>query len=576
MKRFRKFLPYLKPQSKRIALLFFVIVALLLIIVPVPLWQRQIIDEVIPASDTSRLASLVFRIAGMYGIYFLLNFLRSRLSSSTRERVLTRVRIDLYDKLQRMSLQFLAKKKSGELLSRILHDAGFVQHLVNDQFFMTVGSAVKVGILVYLMINIHLQLSLLCLSLLPVALIVVLVFGKRFYQSTVDLQRTRADLSGTIQDNIAAMKLIQAESLEEQKYRQTLASTERLQQVNVRRATIGITGNLLISLLTYIPLLLLIWGFGGYQIIRSSLSLGSLLAYMQYVFAVIGPISSFFTFVMNLQSGYAALDRIYEILESPEQITDQPQAIPLTEPIASIRFEGVSFAFTGDPEGTNRTVLEDIDFRLETGEKVGIVGLTGAGKTSFVDLILRFHTPETGTIFVNHRPLNEITTRSIRSRIVYVPQQDYFFHDTVRNNLTLGNEYSEEQMYTVLDGVFAREFIDSLPRGLDSMVGDRGVILSGGQRQQLALARALLRTADLYIFDEAFSALDLAAEQTLKPYLWDRTKGAMVIIIAHRFSILDQVDRLLVMAYGRIVERGSIAELLRAKGLFYNLHNSQL
>ena len=224
MKRLKRFLPYLKPHIKQITLLFVVIVALLLIIVPVPLWERDIIDKVIPAADTRQLMSLVILIASFYGIYFFLNYFRSRLSSSTREKILTKVRIDLYDKLQRMSMQFLARKKSGELLSRILHDAGFVQHLVNDQFFMTIGSGIKVTILIYLMVQIHLQLTLLCLSLLPVVLIILIVFRKKFYRSTLELHRTRADLSGTIQDNISAMKFIQAETLEENRLRQTLLS----------------------------------------------------------------------------------------------------------------------------------------------------------------------------------------------------------------------------------------------------------------------------------------------------------------------------------------------------------------
>jgi subfamily B ATP-binding cassette protein MsbA len=545
------------------------------VIIPVPLWEKEIIDEVIPASDLQRLIALVLRIAVFYSVYFVLNYIRNRLSSTTRERVLSQIRIDLYDKLQRMSLRFLGNNRSGELLSRIMHDVGFVQHLVNDRLFMTIGSAAKMAVLVFLMIRIHPQLSLLSLSLLPVVSVIVMIFRKRFYQSTLEHQQTQANLSAAIQDNISAMKLIQAENLEDAKQQQTARFAERLAGVNVHRAKIGITGNLIVSLLTYVPLLVLIWGFGGYQIIRSSLSVGSLLAFMQYVFALIAPISSFFTFVMNLQAGYAALDRVYEILESPEQVVDQPGAVPLKETIGSIRFEGVSFAFADDRPGKNRKVLENIDFRLTQGERVGIVGLTGAGKTSFVDLILRFHTPGAGTILLNGRALSDFTAGSIRSRIVYVPQADYFFHDTLRNNLTLGKEYPDERVYAVLSEVFGRDFLDSLPNGVDSIVGERGVTLSGGQRQQLALARALLRKADLYILDEAFSAFDSETEQTVKPYLRERTRGSMVVIIAHRFSILDTVDRVVVMAHGRIVERGTIVELLRERGLFYNLYDAQ-
>lgn len=575
MNRFKRFLPYLQPHGRQIILLFFVIAALLLIIVPVPLLEREIIDKVIPASDSSRLMSLVFFIASFYGIYFLLNYFRSRLSAVIREKVLTRVRMDLYDKLQRMSIQFYAEKRTGELLSRILHDAGFIQNLVNDQFFMTIGSTVKVAVLLYLMIRLDLKLTLLCLGLLPAVLIILIVFRKKFYRSTLELHSTRADLSGRLQDNLSSMKLIQAETLEEDRYRQTLASTSRLEDVNIRRARIGITGNLLISILTYIPLLLLIWGLGGYRIILAELSLGSLLAFMQYVFAMIGPITNFFSFTMNLQAGYASLDRLFEILDSEEQMSDKAGAVALSNRITTIHFDKVSLKFPQEASSGNKSALQDIDFQIEAGEKVGIVGLTGAGKTSFVDLILRFHLPTAGTISVNRRPVCDFTVKSLRSRIVYIPQQDFFFNDSLRNNITLGKEYTGEDIYSVLQRVFAREFLQSLPHGLNTMVGERGVILSGGQRQQLALARALLRSADLYVFDEAFSALDMEAETALKPYLQERINNSMAIFIAHRFSILDLVDRVLVMANGRINEQGSIAELMRSKGLFYNLYKAQ-
>ena len=575
MKRFKRFFVYLRPHTRQIIVLFFTIAALLLITVPAPLLEREIIDEVIPSSDIRRLKLLVSVIAALYLSYFLLNYSRSRLSSVIREKILTRVRMDLYDKLQKMSIRFFSGKRTGELLSRILHDAGFIQHLVNDQFFMTIGSIVKVAVLIYLMIRIDLRLTLLCLSLSPVVLVVLVIFRKKFYRNTLELQSTRAELSGRLQDNLSAMKLIQAETMEEDRYRQTMAYTGRLADVNIRRARIGVTGNLLISIFTYIPLLLLIWGLGGYRIIRTELSLGSLLAFMQYVFAVVGPISSFFTFAMNLQAGYAAFDRLFEILDSREQLSDKPGAVPFSDRISTIRFDKVSLDFPDETSSATKRVLDTIDFRIESEEKVGIVGLTGAGKTSFVDLILRFHLPTAGTIYANRQPIWKYTAKSVRSRILYIPQEDYFFNDSIRNNVALGKDYTEEAIYGALRSVFPEDFLKSLPQGLNTPVGERGVILSGGQRQQLALARVLLRNADVYVFDEAFSALDLETEKALIPVLRERIKSSMAIFIAHRFSILDLVDRVLVMANGQIIEQGSIRELMQLKGLYYNLYRAQ-
>ena len=249
MQRYSRFAAYLRPVASQIGLLFFLTVASMLITIPVPMWQRDIIDNAIPRSDRRLLLVSVSLIAAFYGLHYVLNYLRTLTSSRTKENVLKRIRVELYDKLQRMSVRSLARRQSGEMLSRILHDAGFVQHLLSDEFFLVIGSAVKVTILLYLMAVIHLPLTLLCLSLLPVAVAILLVFRKRVYRSSLELHKTMAALSGRMQENLAAAKLIQAQTLEQEKLQQTLLLTENLEAVNIRRAKIGISGNLLMSLL---------------------------------------------------------------------------------------------------------------------------------------------------------------------------------------------------------------------------------------------------------------------------------------------------------------------------------------
>jgi subfamily B ATP-binding cassette protein MsbA len=406
--------------------------------------------------------------------------------------------------------------------------------------------------------------------------LIFLLYKKRVYLDNKELQETQAYLSGKIQENLTLMKLIQSETLEEQKGIETFSYTKDLERIGIRRGMTSITGNFLISVVTYLPLFLVIWGVGGYLVIYGTLTIGSLLAFMQYIFNVIGPVTRFFQFNMNLQAGYAALDRIYEILDKPPDIKDKHGAKPLTEKITTIKFKDVVLRF---PDRNNPekmiTVLDHINLEIKSGEKIGIVGPSGGGKTSLIHLILKFYTSSEGMVLFNDIHIDNYKIKSIREKIAYIPQEIFLFNDTIRNNVTLGREYNDEEIVDSIRMAYAESFISSMEHGIDSVIGERGVTLSGGQKQRLALARIFLRRPDIFIFDEAFSALDSKSELLVQETLKTLIKDSTAIIIAHRFSFLELVNRILVISEGKVVEDGPFDKLLSENGLFYKLYQAQ-
>jgi ABC-type multidrug transport system fused ATPase/permease subunit len=603
MKRLLRFFTYLKPFTRKIILLFCLVLASTLVSLPLPLLEKKIIDDAIPDKNITVLFWLVGAIGAFYCLNQTLAFFRNKLSITLREKVLTRVRFDLYRHIQKLSMSFFSKQQSGALLSRMLTDVSFIQNLVNDEFFVLISSFIRVGIVLTLLFNISWELSLMCLAVLPPIIIIFGVYKNKMYAFNKRLQEAFAFFSGKVQENLGAIKLIQAETVEELKAEETHGYCRNLENVNIEQARVAIGGNYLVTLLSYIPLLLIMWGIGGSFVIEEKISLGSLLAFIQYLFGVIGPVTQFFRFNMSLQAGYAALDRINEIFNKPPEVADKPAAIPLQGTIDSIRFSHISLHFpagsgeaaigeaaigeaaigkaaigkaAAEKTGKERiAALSDLDLVIKRGERVGIVGASGGGKTSLVNLLLRFYNPTAGEVLINDRPIETFTTRSLRTKIAYMPQEEFLFNDTVRANLTLGRSYGEAELEQALRVAHALDFVRGLEAGLETVIGERGVTLSGGERQRLALSRLFLKNPDLFVFDEAFSALDAASEQLVLDALDRIIARRTVILIAHRFTFLQLVDRILVFDQGRLAEDGTFDVLLNKGGIFSRLYASQ-
>ena len=573
--RLRRFAVYLRPFSRSVGLLFGTILLAILINLPTPWCEKLIIDEAIGEGRSELLLPLVAAIAGLFVGYRLLLFFRGYLSVRVRQKVLTSVRMEMYAHLQRMSLAFFSKNPSGALLSRLTNDVSYVQNLLNDELFEVISSAVKVLVVAGLLLVISPELTLYCMGVLPVVALVFLLFKRRVYQRNLELQETQARLSAQVQQNFAGMKLIQAEVMEDRARDDTLAASRELERVGIRREMVGVSGNLLTTVLSYVPVLCILWGVGGQMVIDKELSLGELLAYTQYLLGLVAPVTRFFQFNMNLQAGYAALDRIHQVLDTEPDICDAPGAQDLTAPIHSVELQGVSLAFPGEGGTGAVTALQDVSLKIERGEKVALVGPSGAGKTSVLHLLLRFYDPTAGQVLINGRPATDYTLHSLRRGMAYLCQEVFLFSSSVRQNLVLGRDVSDARLAEALRLSAVDHFVEGLEQGLDTPVLEQGSNLSGGQRQRLALARALTRDAGLLLLDEATAALDPKTEQQVLQRLDKFLQGRTALLIAHRYSLLEMVDRVLVFADGRLVEQGTLAELKSQGGMLAALYRSR-
>ncbi|MFH1132833.1 MAG: ABC transporter ATP-binding protein [Pseudomonadota bacterium] len=573
--RLRRFWTYLKPFKKAIGLLFGSILLTILINLPTPWLEKIIIDDAIPNRDFTKLFTLVALILGLLAVYRLMVFFRNYVSVSVKQKVLTNVRMHMYGHLQKMSLKFFARHQTGNLLSRITNDVGYVQNLMNDELFEVIASIIKVVVVVFLLFAISVKLTLLCLCVVPVITLVFFVFNKKVYAHSKALQESQARLSGKIQQNFAGMKLIQAEAIEDKIGEETLHASRELERIGIKREVFAHTGNLLTILFSYLPMLGIIWGVGGYMVIREAITLGELLAYTQYLFGIVMPITRFFQFNINLQTGYAALDRIYEIIDEKPDILDIEDARSIAPPIQRVIFDQVSLTFGINTLLNPNQALDHVSFQIDQGEKVAIVGPSGAGKTSIANLMLRFHQPTAGKILINNQPIESYTLKSLRKNIGYVSQEVFLFNDTVRQNVTLGRPTARHAPEEALRIAQARSFVAELEGDLEADIQEQGTNLSGGQRQRLALARVFTKDVSFYIFDEATSALDSHSEQLVFSELKQVLKDSTAMIIAHRFTFLELVDRILVFSDGRLVEQGTPEELLKRKGMFYTLYQSQ-
>ena len=571
--RIKRFVPYLRPFSRQILALFAFIVVAILVTLPVPWCEKVIIDDAIPQGDKKLVLLMVGAVAGLLISNRVFVYLRSYLSVRVRQQVLTSVRMKMYSHLQRMSLGFFSRNPSGSLLSRITNDVGQVQNVFNDALFEVIGAVLKVVVVTVLLLLISPKLFLLCALALPFTALVFVLFKKKVYAENRALQESQARLSGEIQRNFGAMKLIQAEVIEEHVREQTLASSKELEKVAVRKEMVAVKGNFLTMVFSSVPMVCILWGVGGIMVIDHTLTLGALIAFTQYVLGLVGPITRFFQFNMDLQAGYAALDRIFEVLDEPPEIEDQPTAQLVRRPVETVAFDNVSLRF-GD-EGEVAAALTDVTFEIERGEKVALVGPSGAGKTSVLHLLLRFHDPTGGQVLINGVPLTDFTLASVRGATAYASQDVFLLGDDIRSNLLLGREEKADVVEQALQLADADTFVSKLDGGLDARIDERGTIISGGQRQRLALARLALKDVDLYLLDEPTAALDSQTEaqifRNLHGLLADRT----ALIVAHRFSFLDLVDRILVFSDGRLIEDGTFEDLMQKRGMFYALYRAQ-
>ena len=571
MSTFSRFLPFLKPYLSRMVFAGLLVMGVAAINLALLRLSGTLWDVITVQHDQSKMTDLIAVFLGLVVLQGFCSMGHSYLTAWISQRIVADFRRHLFAHLQTLSVSFFARRRTGELLSRLMNDVTVIQSVVTETPIDSAKQLVTfVGGIAFLL-TMNWRLCLLILVLLPLLVLVAKVFGRRLKSLSTSIQDQTAALSTLIEEVISGIRIVKSFVQSQREETRFAAQVEQTLALAMRRAGTMAVFIPVISLLTFSAAAGVVW-YGGRQVIDGSVSPGDLFAFVLFAGILIGPFSSAARVFAQIREAQGATQRVFEILDTRAEVSDSPTATPLSTVSGHIRAEHVSFAY--DPR---QPVLMDVSFEAKPGELVAIVGPTGAGKTTAMNLLHRFYDPTEGRITIDGQDLRQVTMDSWYRHIALVPQETILFGGTILDNIRYGNrEATEEEVVAASRAAHAHDFITSFPDKYQTIVGEKGINVSGGQRQRIAIARAIVKNPRILLLDEATSALDSESERLVQEALEQLMKGRTTFVIAHRLTTIQRADRILVFNKGLLVETGTHAELMDRKGLYQYLYTLRL
>ena len=571
MSTFSRFLPFLKPYLSRMVLAGLLVMGVAAINLALLRLAGTLWDIITVQHDQSRMTDLIAVFLGLVVLQGLCSMGHSYLTAWISQRIVADFRRHLFAHMHTLSVSFFARRRTGELLSRLMNDVTVIQSVVTETPIDSAKQLVTfVGGITFLL-TMNWRLCLLILVLLPLLVLVAKFFGRRLKSLSTSIQDQTAALSTLIEEVISGIRIVKSFVQTQREETRFAAQVEQTLALTMQRAGVMAVFIPVISLLTFSAAAAVLW-YGGRQVIDGSVSPGDLFAFVLFAGILIGPFSSAARVFAQIREAQGATQRVFEILDTRSEVSDSPAATSLSTVSGHIRAEHVNFAY--DPR---QPVLTDVSFEAKPGELVAIVGPTGAGKTTVMNLLHRFYDPTEGHISVDGQDLHQVTMDSWYRQIALVPQETILFGGTILDNIRYGDrEATQEEVVAASRSAHAHDFIMSFPDQYQTIVGEKGINMSGGQRQRIAIARAIVKNPRILLLDEATSALDSESERLVQEALEQLMKGRTTFVIAHRLTTIQRADRILVLNKGRLVETGTHAELMDRKGLYQYLYTLRL
>ncbi|MBE6184185.1 MAG: ABC transporter ATP-binding protein [Bacillus sp. (in: Bacteria)] len=576
MNSIKRYMNFVKPYWMQIVATIIIGIMKFAIPLLIPLLIKYVIDDIIgngALSVDAKMHKLVWIMSIMLAIFVLLRppieYYRQYFAQWTASKILFDMRDRLFTHLQKLSFKFYANTRAGEVISRVINDVEQTKDFVITGLMNVWLDMTTVLIAIVMMFLMDARLTLISLIVFPFYIISVKYFFGNMRSLTRKRSQALAEVQGYLHERVQGMAVIKSFAIEDHEQKQFNQHNANFLQKALAHTRWTAKSFAVVNTITDIAPLLIIF-VSGYLVIKGSLTVGTLAAFIAYIDNLYSPLRRLVNSGTTLTQAFASMDRVFELMDETYDIDDLPNAKECNHVRGDIQFDHVSFSYDKEP------ILKDIDLNIRAGETVALVGMSGGGKSSLVSLIPRFYDVTEGKIFLDGVDIREFKVRSLRDKIGMVLQDNILFSESVRSNILLGNpNASEEEVVQAAIAANAHEFITGLSEGYDTKVGERGVKLSGGQKQRIAIARVFLKNPPILILDEATSALDLESEHLIQEALDKLAKNRTTFIVAHRLSTITHADRIILIEDGEIKEMGTHEQLMNKQGLYYNLFQIQ-